>query len=36
MMHALRYVIWYAWQPADLVPLAYVTYQWLKRGTADL
>jgi hypothetical protein len=25
-----------AWQPADLIPLAYVAYQWLNRGVEDL
>jgi uncharacterized membrane protein YkvA (DUF1232 family) len=26
----------YAFQPADLIPLVYVVYRWLKEGTQDL
>ena len=36
MAHALHIALAYAFQPADIIPLAYVVYQWLRDSTPEL
>lgn len=36
MAHALHIALAYVFQPSDLPLLAYVVWQWLRKGVQDL